>query len=285
MEEAQRVFNKMPSLNVVSWNVMILAHMNCGQGQEALELFWQMQQEGVQPNPVTFVAVLNACASIVAIEEGRRAHEQIIHSGCEADVFVGNSLIDMYAKCGSMEDAQRVFNEMPSRSVVSWTAMLQRFAMHGYGKEALEHFEQMCENSVEVNDVTFICLLSTCSHAGLVDEALGYFDSMGSVHNIRATPKHYTCMVDLLGQAGYLRKAEDMIKVMPGKPDAAVWMALVGACRIHGNMEMGERIATQVLEMYPENPPGYVLLSNIYTAAGNQDLRGDIQQQRKERGV
>jgi pentatricopeptide repeat protein len=108
----------------------------------------------------------------------------------EADVFVGNSLIDMYEKCGSMEDAQRVFNEMPSRNVVSWTAMLQGFAMHGYGKEALKHSEQMCENSVEVNDVTFICLLSTCSHAGLVDEAVGYFDSMGSVHNICATPKH-----------------------------------------------------------------------------------------------
>ncbi|CAK9870038.1 unnamed protein product [Sphagnum jensenii] len=221
MEEAQRVFNKMPSLNVVSWDVMILAHMNCGQGQEALELFRQMQQEGVQPNPVTFVAVLNACTSIIAIEEGRRAHEQIIHSGCEADVFVGNSLIDMYAKCGSMEDAQRVFK------VVSWTAMLQGFAMHGYGKEALEHFEQTGENIVEVNDVTFICLLSACSHAGLVDEAVG----------------------------------------------------------IHGNMEMGEHITTQVLEIYPENPPGYVLLSNIYTAAGKQDLRGDIQQQRKERGV
>jgi pentatricopeptide repeat protein len=160
--------------------------------------------------------------------------------------------------------------------------MLQGFAMHGYGKEALEHFEQICENSVEVNDVTFICLLSTCSHAGLVDEAVGYFDSMGSVHNICATPKHYTCMVDLLGLAGYLHEAEDMIKAMPGKPDAAVWMALVGACRIHGNMEMGECIATQVLEMYPENPPGYVLLSNIYTAAGKQDLSGDIQQQRRK---
>ncbi|KAH9532183.1 hypothetical protein CY35_19G076700 [Sphagnum magellanicum] len=182
MEEAQRVFNKMPSHNVVSWNVMILAHMNCGQGQEALELFQQMQQEGVQPNPLTFVAVLNACASIVAIKEGRRAHEQIVHSGCEADVFVGNSVIDMYAKCVSMEDAQRVFNEMPSHNVISWTAMLQGFAMHGYGKEALEHFEQMCENSIEVNDVTFICLLSACSHAGLVDEAVGYFDSMGSQH-------------------------------------------------------------------------------------------------------
>ncbi len=148
MEEAHRVSNKMPLLNVVSWNVMILAQMNCGQGQEALELFWQMEQEGGQPNPVTFVAVLNACASIVAIEEGRHAHEQIIHSGHEADVFVGNSLIDMYAKCGSMEEAQRVFNEMPSCNVVSWTAMLQRFAMHGYGKEALKHFEQLCENSV-----------------------------------------------------------------------------------------------------------------------------------------
>ncbi len=172
IDDAWRVFNKMPSRSPVSWSVMILGLVKCGQGQNALELYRQMEQEGVQPDAVTFVGVLNACASIVALEEGKYAHEQIIQSGCKADVFVGNSLIDMYAKCGSMEDAQRVFNEMPSHNVVSWTTMLQGCAMHGHGKEALQHFEQMYEEGVKPDIVTFLCLLSACRHAGLVDEVI-----------------------------------------------------------------------------------------------------------------
>jgi pentatricopeptide repeat protein len=285
MDDACRVFDKMVSRDVVSWTVMMLGHVKCGQGQKALGLFRQMQQEGVLPNAVTFMVVLNACASVVALEEGRRVHEQIIQSSCESDVFVGNSLIDMYAKCGSMEDAWRVFNTMPSRDVVSWNAMLGGFALHGHGEEALAHFERMCEEGIEVDNVTFVCLLSACSHAGLLYEGLRTFGSMSTVHKISAKLEHYTCMVDLLGRAGHLHEAEDMIKMMPCKPDVAVWMALLGACRIHGNMEMGERIAKHILEVDPGNAAGYVLLSNIYAAAGKWDLSEKVQSQRKERGV
>jgi pentatricopeptide repeat protein len=285
MDDACRVFDKMVSRDVVSWTVMMLGHVKCGQGQKALGLFRQMQQEGVLPNAVTFMVVLNACASVVALEEGRRVHEQIIQSSCESDVFVGNSLIDMYAKCGSMEDAWRVFNTMPSRDVVSWNAMLGGFALHGHGEEALAHFERMCEEGIEVDNVTFVCLLSACSHAGLLCEGQRSFGSMSTVHKISAKLEHYTCMVDLLGRAGHLHEAEDMIKVMPCKPDVAVWMALLGACRIHGNVEMGERIAKHILEVDPGNAAGYVLLSNIYAAAGKWDLSEKVQSQRKERGV
>jgi pentatricopeptide repeat protein len=140
MEEALRVFNKMPSHNVVSWTAMILGHVKSGQGQKTLELFQQMQCEGVPPNPVTFVGLLNACSSVMALEEGRRAHQLITQSGCELDIFVGSSLIDMYAKCGSVEDASRMFNKIPSHNVVTWIAMLNGYAMHGCGKEALQHF-------------------------------------------------------------------------------------------------------------------------------------------------
>ncbi|CAK9234682.1 unnamed protein product [Sphagnum troendelagicum] len=273
------------SRDVVSWTVMMLGHVKCGQGQKALRLFRQMQQEGVLPNAVTFMVVLNACASVVALEEGRRVHEQITQSSCESDVFVGNSLIDMYAKCGSMEDAWRVFNTMPSRDVVSWNAMLGGFALHGHGQEALAHFERMCEEGIEVDNVTFVCLLSACSHAGLLCEGQRSFRSMSTVHKISAKLEHYTCMVDLLGRAGHLHEAEDMIKMMPCKPDVAVWMASLGACRIHGNVEMGERIAKHILEVDPGNAAGYVLLSNIYAAAGKWDLSEKVQSQRKERGV
>jgi pentatricopeptide repeat protein len=283
VEDALRVFNKMPSRDVVTWSALILGHVKYGQGQKALELFRQMQQEGVQPDPVTFVAVLNACASVSALEEGRCAHEQIIRSGCESVVFVRSSLVDMYAKCGSMEDACRVFNTMPSHDVVSWNALLGGFAMHGQGKEALVHFERMCEEGVHPDDITFVCLLSACSHAGFVDEGLRFYALMTTVYRIPAKLEHYTCMVDLLGRAGHLQEAENMIQGMPCKPNAAIWRALLGACRIHGNVEMGERMAKRVLELEPKNAAGFVLLSNLYAATGNLELSESVERQRKER--
>ncbi|CAK9264943.1 unnamed protein product [Sphagnum jensenii] len=283
MEDAWSVFNKMPSRDAVTWTAMIMGHVNCGQGQKALDLFHQMQEEGVQPDAVTFVGVLNACASIMALEEGRRAHERIIQSRCESNVFVRNSLVDMYAKCGSMEDACRVFNTMPSHDVVSWNALLGGFAMHGQGKEALVHFERMCEEGVHPDEITFVCLLSACSHSGFVDEGLRFYALMTTVYRIPAKLEHYTCMVDLLGRAGHLQEAENMIQGMPCKPNAAIWMALLGACRIHGNVEMGERMAKRVLELEPKNAAGFVLLSNLYAATGNLELSENVERQRKER--
>ncbi len=282
MNDAWNVFNKMPSRSVVSWTAMILGHVKCGQGQRALDLFQQMQKEGVVPDSVTFVGVLNACASVAALGEGRHVHEQIIQSGFESDAFVSSSLIDMYAKCGSMEDAQRVFNKMPIRNAVSWTAMLKGYAMHGQGKEALAHFKWMCEEGAEIDSVTFVCVLLACSHAGLVNEGLHAFDSMREVYRIPATVDHYACKVDLLGRAGHLDEAEDVIKTMPCEPNATVWMALLGACRIHGKVELGERIAKQLLELDPNMAVGYVMLSNIYAAAGKWNLSENIQKQRKE---
>ncbi|KAH8961064.1 hypothetical protein BDL97_05G031600 [Sphagnum fallax] len=285
MEEASRVFNKLPSRAVVCWTAMIFGHVKCGEGHKALELFQKMQQEGVHPDAVTFVGVLNACASIMALEEGRRAHEQIIRSRCESDFFVRNSLVDMYAKCGSMEDACRVFNTMPSHDVVSWNALLGGFAMHGQHKEALVHFERMCEEGVHPDDITFVCLLSACSHGGFVDEGLRFYALMTTVYRIPAKLEHYTCMVDLLGRAGHLQEAENMIQGMPCKPNAAIWTALLGACRIHGNVEMGERVAKRVLELEPKNAAGFVLLSNLYAATGNLELSESVERQRKERDV
>ncbi len=283
MEEASRVFNKLPSRAAVCWNAMIFGHVKCGEGHKALQLFQKMQHEGVQPDPATYVGVLNACANVVALEEGRRTHERIIQSRCESDVFVRNSLVDMYAKCGSMEDACRVFNTMPSHDVVSWNALLGGFAMHGQGKEALVHFERMCEEGVHPDDITFVCLLSACSHAGFVDEGLRFNALMTTVYRIPAKLEHYTCMVDLLGRAGHLQEAENMIQGMPCKPNAAIWRALLGACRIHGNVEMGERMAKRVLELEPKNAAGFVLLSNLYAATGNLELSESVERQRKER--
>ncbi|CAM6045275.1 unnamed protein product [Sphagnum compactum] len=249
IEDAQRVFNKMPTHDAVSWTAMILGHVKCGQAHKALQLSHQMQREGVKPDHVTYVGLLNACANVLGLEEGKRVHEQIIQSGCKSDVFVSSSLIDMYAKCGSMEDALKVFSKMPTRDVVSWNALLGGYAMHGHAKEAVGQFEQMSQEIIEIDEVTFVALLSACSHGGFVDEGLWYFESMGSVYGVSATVEHYACMVDLLGRAGHLQEAEDLIKMMTGKQDSAVWKALLGACRIHGNLEMTQRIAKQVVKL------------------------------------
>jgi pentatricopeptide repeat protein len=175
IEDAQRVFHKMPMCNVVSWSAMIWGHVKCRQGQKALELYQQMQVEGVKPEPVTFMGVLNACASVGWLEKGSCVHELIIQRGYESNLLVGSSLVDMYAKCGSIEDAQSVFNKMSTHNAVTWNAMLAGYAIHGHAKQAFEHFEPMCEEGVEMGVVTFVSLQSTCSHAGLVDEGAGLF--------------------------------------------------------------------------------------------------------------
>jgi pentatricopeptide repeat protein len=283
-EDALRVFNTMPIQGVVAWNTMILGYVKCGQGQKALELYQEMQQAGVKPCPVTFVGLLNACASVVALEEGRCIHEEIIECGCELSVFVGSSLIDMYAKCGSLEDAQRVFNEMPTRDVFSWTALLGGYAMHGQATEALIHFEEMCNEGVAMDRVAFIALLSACSHGGLVYEGLLYFESMGSVYGISATVEHCACMVDLLGRAGHLQEAEDFIDTMSCEPNGSIWMALLAACRVHCNWEMGERAASQILDLEPGNAPVYGLQPSLFAAGGKWGLKENVQLLRNEKG-
>ncbi|CAM6099771.1 unnamed protein product [Calypogeia fissa] len=285
IEDARRVFNKMHRRDVVAWNAMILGYVKCGQGQKALEQSRLMIQEGVEPNHMTFVASLNACASVAALQAGKRIHRKIILKGYKDDIFVGNSLINMYTKSGSIEEAKKVFDEMPKRNVVTWTAMLGGYAMHGFGDEAIAHFKRMHQEGVEMDGVTFVSLLSACSHAGLVDEGLHYFESMSAVFGIPATVYHYACIVDLLGRAGRLHEAEDLIMAMPCEPNAMVWMSLLGACRVHGNVEMGERIAKRVVEYDPRNAAGYVVLSNIYATAGQWDSKASIHRQRLVRGV
>jgi pentatricopeptide repeat protein len=209
---------------------------------------------------------------MVAIEEGRCVHWDIIQNSLESDVFVGSSLVNMYAKCGNMEDAWRVFNKMPSSTAVTWNAILGGCAMNGHGKEALKYFEQMCAEGVQPDNTTFICLLSACHRAGLVDEGMHCHASMVTNYMISAKLEHYTCMVDLLGRAGHLQEVENMVMAMPWKPHVAAWMALLGACRMHGNVEMAECVARRILEMEPDNAADYGLLSNIYAAPGNRHL-------------
>eukprot|EP01018_Ginkgo_biloba_P014272 Gb_03213 [translate_table: standard] len=278
VDEAMELFEKMPERNVVSWTTMIAGYMQNGHGVEALNLFLHMQLAGVKPDSYTFVSLLPACATLAALEHGMEVHKEVIKSGLQSDVCVANALVDMYAKCGSIENARHVFDKMAERDVVSWTSMIGGYAMHGCAKEALNLFEEMQFCGTNPSHVTLLSVLSACCHAGLVDEGKQYFASMSQYYNITPAMEHYGCMVDLLGRAGHLDEAQDFINRMPIKPDATVWGCLLGACRVHNNIELGEQVAECLFALDPKNPAHYVVLSNIYASAGKL---GDVEKVRK----
>eukprot|EP01018_Ginkgo_biloba_P025333 Gb_35278 [translate_table: standard] len=285
VEIARHVFDKMSERSVVSWTAMIAGYAQNGHGEEALKLFYQMQSTGTKPNQSTFSSILNACAGCAALNQGKHVHVSIIKTGFQSDVVLWSALVDMYAKCGSIQEALHAFNKMPERNAVSWNAMITGYAQHGYGKEALQLFEQMQHRGIKPNSITFVGVLSACRHAGLVDEGWRYFSSMDQDHCIVPEAEHYACMVDLIGRAGHLDEAEAFINKMPFKPDVVVWGALLGACRIHVNMELGECAAEHLLELEPQNAAAYVLLSNIYAATGRWDDVVKVRKMMKDRGV
>ncbi|KAJ7558177.1 hypothetical protein O6H91_04G027400 [Diphasiastrum complanatum] len=285
MESASRVFNNMSTRDVISWSAMIMGYAKDGQGETALKFFSDMENHSVQPNNITFMGALTACGSIESLAMGRLVHAQVLESKWESDVFVGNCLVDMYCKCGSIEDAYRVFKGMPNHSMVSWSTMLGGYSMHGYGKAAFRLFDNMCQEGWEIDNASYVCLLSACSHAGLVDEGQHYAESMTPCYNISPAIEHYCCMVDLLGRAGCLIEAKNVIEKMSCHPEVSVWMALLGACRMHGDLLIGERAAKQVLALDPENAAGYVMLSNIYAAAGKWNSTLNVHRLRLYRHV
>jgi len=268
LDQALKLFEKMPQRNVVSWTSMIAGFAKHQYNEEALSMFYKMQGAGIRPNQFTFASVLPACADLATLEQGEEIHEEVIRSGFQSNCFVGNALVDMYAKCGSIEKARYVFDRMLQRDVVSWNVMIAGYAMHGFGRQAIQLFEQMLQFGISPEHATFVGVLSACCHAGLVDEGWRYFYCMSQYYHITPTVEHYGCMVDLIGRAGHLDEAQDFINKMPMEPDAAVWGALLGACRIHTNVEIGEYAAEQLLELNPKSVTPYVLLSVIYAAAG-----------------
>eukprot|EP01018_Ginkgo_biloba_P032972 Gb_02573 [translate_table: standard] len=285
VDEALKLFQEMPERDVVSWTTMIAGYVQNGQGVEALKLFRQMQLASVKPHPNAFATVLSACANLAALEQGMEIHEDIIRSGFKSDIVVENALVDMYAKCGSIKMARHLFNKMDQRDAISWTTMIAGYAIHGCGKEALKLFEQMQHSGMNPNHITLVCVLSACCHAGLVDEGHQYFDCMSQYYHITPAMEHYACMVDLFGRAGRLDEAQNFINKMPMKPDATVWRCLLGACRVHNNIELGERVAERLFEINPKNAAPYVLLSNIYAAAGRWNDTENVRRMMKDRRV
>lgn len=285
LEFAFRAFEKMLEKDVVSWTSLITGCAHLGFHEEALKLFCQMRVAGVETDDFVIAGALSACAGLTVLELGRQVHVIFIRSGFGSSLSIDNSLVAMYAKCGFIEDAHCVFDSMPVRDVVSWTALIVGHAQNGRGKRSLQQYDEMLKSGTRPDYVTFIGLLFACSHAGLVDDGRRYFESMHKTFTISPRPEHYACMIDLLGRAGKMNEAEELLNQMTTKPDATVWKALLAACRVHRNMELGERAAQSLFELEPKNAVPYVLLSNIYSAAGRWHEVAKIRRLMKARGV
>lgn len=266
LHDARRVFDEMPVRDVVVWTAMISGLCSNGLYRNALEVFIEMRgsDASVDPNVATMVSTMSACANLGSLEHAKCLHAYAEKVGVERNAFVRNSLIDLYAKCGGIILATQVFNKMNERDLLSWTAMISGLASHGFGKEALKLFSNMIKEGTSPDSTTFIAVLSACSHTGLVDEAITIFGSMEKVYNVAPEIKHYGCMVDLLSRAGLLSHAYEFIANMPFEPNLAILGALLSACRVHKNLEIGELVVKKIESICRHKGGANVLLSNIY---------------------
>lgn len=284
-DRALKLLGQIPQPDIVSWNAIIAGYAQHGQGFEAWKLFHRIRHGEIEPDQFTFASALGACSSLGTLDHGKQVHALVHRTAFGFNVVVGNALVGMYAKCGSIDDAQKVFDTIYERNVISWTTMIVGCAQHGQGKEALELFDQMLQAGIKPNEITLVGVLTACSHAGLVDKGYYYFNSMNREHGITPRLNHYTCMVDLIARAGFLDMAEEFINKLPIEPDAAIWGALLGAGRIHGNIEQVMHAAECLLEFKLQDAGTYVLLSNIYAASGRWDDVARVRKLMKDRGV
>ncbi|XP_020592039.1 pentatricopeptide repeat-containing protein At1g50270 [Phalaenopsis equestris] len=266
-DDARKAFDQMPVRNVVTWTSLISGHVQSNRFREALAIFHSMLVEGPDPNQLTLSSVLISCAHLGAVEQGIWIHSYMNRIGMELNFVVGGSLIDMYAKCGRIDDALSVFHRLQNKDAYSWTALINGLAMHGHGSQCLHLFSQMLLQGVQPNEVTFLGVLGACCHSGLVQEGKRYFDRMLKVYGIKPKLEHYGCMVDLLGRAGHLEEALCFIKSMPIEPNVSIWGALFGACMTHGDLDLGEKVGKHIVGMRPEQSGGYLFLANMYSAS------------------
>ncbi|KAF6169199.1 hypothetical protein GIB67_013629 [Kingdonia uniflora] len=265
IELSRKVFDEMPEKGLITWNAMISGYAQNGVATEVLDLYRKMEMAGVDPDPVTLVSVLSSCAHLGAHGVGRDIERRIASSGFGFNTYLTNALINMFSRCGNLIRARALFNDMPEKNIVSWTAIISGYGMHGHGEISVRLFDEMRMTGIYPDGTAYVSVLSACSHAGLTNKGLEYFNEMEVIRG----PEHFACVIDLLGRAGRLEEARDLINLMPMEPDGAVWGTLLGACKIHGNVELAELAFEQVVKLEPANVGYYVLLSNIYTEANN----------------
>ncbi|XP_027153075.1 pentatricopeptide repeat-containing protein At3g02330, mitochondrial isoform X1 [Coffea eugenioides] len=266
--EAEKLHGTMDEQTIVSWNAIISGFSSHEQSEEAQKFFSVMLEMGAKPDNFTYATVLDACANLATVELGKQIHAQIIKQELQTDVFITSTLVDMYSKCGNLQDCRLVFEKATNCDFVTWNAIVCGYAQHGLGEEALEIFKKMQLKDVKPNHATFVAVLRACAHIGLVEEGLHYFKSMQVDYGLDPQLDHYSCMVDILGRSNRVAEALKLIQEMPFEADDVIWRTLLSICKMKGNVEVAEKAAASLLQLDPQDSSTCVLLSNIYADAG-----------------
>ncbi|KAI9115226.1 hypothetical protein K1719_013545 [Acacia pycnantha] len=282
---AATIFYGMQERTQVTWNAMLLGYAQNGCINEALNLFCKMQSDDIKPDSFTFVSVITALADLSVTRQAKWIHGLVARTCLDRNVFVATALVDMYAKCGAIQTARKLFDAMEERHVITWNAMIDGYGTHGLGKEALDLFTEMLRGSIRPNETTFLSVISACSHSGFVEEGLDYFEIMKEDYGLEPSMDHYGAMVDLLGRAGRLDDAWDFIHKMPTEPGINVLGAMLGACRIHKNVELGEKVADKIFELNPDDGGYHVLLANMYASASMWNKVAKVRTAMEKQGI
>ncbi|GAB2223326.1 hypothetical protein Droror1_Dr00017466 [Drosera rotundifolia] len=277
VDDAVGLLGRMPRRDVVSWNTMLASFKQSGRGKEAMALFHEMMRDGfVKPDEVTCATVLSACAELGALDQGKLVHEYIVERKIDANPIVKTALLDMYSQGGCISEAVQVFHSIENKDILAWNTMLSAMARHGRGKETLQLFDQMREEGLEPNDMTFGALLSACSHAGMVEEGQKLLHNMSSTYRVDPKIEHYGCVIDLLARNGHLGEAIQLVESMPMEPNVTIWGALSAGCRIHSNIEVGGNVGKHLIDLEPSHGGRYVSLSTVYSAAKQWDESSEV---------
>ncbi|XP_054800745.1 putative pentatricopeptide repeat-containing protein At5g52630 [Prosopis cineraria] len=275
MESALKIFQiDSHYRNIVSCTALIDGYVEMDQIEDALSTFVDLRRQGIEPNEFTFSSLVKGCANQAALEQGIQLHGQVVKFNFDRDPYVASTLVDMYGKCGLFDHSTQVFEEIENPNNIAWNSLLGAFAQHGLGRNAIETFNRMIDKGVRPNAITFVSLLTGCSHTGMIEEGLNFFHSMDKIYGVVPREEHYSCVIDLLGRAGKLKEAENFINNMPFEPNAFGWCSFLGACKVHGDKERGKLAAEKLMKLEPENGGTHVLLSNIYAKEGQwEDVR------------
>ncbi|XP_024520320.1 pentatricopeptide repeat-containing protein At4g21065 isoform X1 [Selaginella moellendorffii] len=281
-DDARDVFDSMVEKNVVSWNAMLAAYGQNGRSREALALFDSMD---VKPDRITFISVLDACASAAAGDRGKQIHATVNSTALGLDAGIQNALVHMYGKCGNLAEARRIFDYMDSKSVVSWTSMMTSYAQNGLVKESLRLALQMKLEGMRPNDITFVTILYCCSHSGKFKDAVSHFVEMRQDFGITPREAHFGCLIDMLGRSGKLEEAEELIQAMPIPADAVLWTSLLCACVTHKDEDRAARAAEEAFQREPKCAAAYIMLSNLYAALKKWDEAAKVRKRMEQAGV
>lgn len=285
IESARKVFDETPKKCPVTFSAMIGGYILSGRSSDAVALFRQMQLTNIRPDDVTIMTVLSACIDLGALDLTEWIKFYMEREKMTKSLCLCNALVDALAKCGDVDGAMEVFNEMPERNIISWTSLIDGLAVHGRGVEAVRVFEAMKNAGVEPDDVAFISVLKACSHGGLVSDGRCYFDSMTREFGIEPRIEHYGCMVDLFSRAGMVEEAMQFVRAMPIKPNPVIWRSLISACRVHGRLELGEKVTKQLIKEEPLYGSNYVLLSNFYALNKRWEKKWEIRKSMDHQGM